>query len=1113
MNKEFLDKKIFGRFSVETGTTRVFAVDTDSKIYHQSSLFTQTYPDSNIHNFFGSAMWVNSGGMYFGTDIENHTSNIGNGGPQLRMGKNADINFYADYGGPGEYNYGGVIYANYTTGMLNVRGGVGGLSLLGGFSATLGLNVDGYGFIGVGTNAVNQQAMTIQGYGSTSATNSLLIQNSSLSNLVRVRDDGNVSVGTLNPSYRFQVNQSSSTAVESLFRVTNYSGGINYFKVESTSNDYADITSNLNDTTFLINVGGSGGKFKITDTVYTASFETTKNFGGFLFTTGGAIGASGEYGVANLYTPNFITPASWDVIANSILVGATGTESGIVTGLKVQKQGFTNTGATFYSGVFMDGNVGIGTTSPLNTLQVGLLNGTATVNINGGNGLNSTLSIQGHFAGSGYIFDSYNAVGDRAFAIANQDGDGIGTNASVSLMSKSGIAAITAYDVNYGTRRIGLGFHYNLSPALMVSREDIFSTGTQGLFLWDDTLSGIEINSVKGLGHARPYLTMASYSGSPTTYLGSVMIHSNGNSYFNGGNVGIGTATPNYGLHVKKVGLPTGFAASIESPENVNAASFFYFENNQPVYFMQNTIAQNMLTLRVSGDSWFNGGNVGIGTSTPSSRLTVNSNGTAYTELVRFINGASTSKFLMYDNGETYFHPGSSQTVLHTAGRWDFDNTVTIGKPTYDGVSRVMIKGAGSTSATNSLLVQNSSTVNTFVIKDDGFIGAGNVSSGSMSIGFNSNPVFSNYHNVAVGLNTMPNLTVGERNSMFGHGAGYSTIGASRNTGIGAGALYYLNNGFGNIGLGWSAGSGIYDNYYEIAIGVNALTQIHTGTNIAIGSGSGSFDGALSSLTAGTNTVIGNGAGAWMNTSTDNVLVGLQSMARNRRGNRNTVVGQGAGEFAVATASDNIYIGYLTGHFNNEIGDETGTVGGDKNVFIGTYAGQAYTGNSSVIIGYSAGLNNIKGTNQLIIDNGNNTIPLIYGDFYTRRVGLGTISPNTKLDINGDLAHRATTPATFNTNQNDFSTSGTSFIRLESTGVGGNNVTGFADGSDGKRLVVTNVGSNVVTLTNEDAGSSAANRMILYSPGAGSTADYSLVTNDVVELIYDSTTQRWRKIN
>ncbi|MBL7670390.1 MAG: hypothetical protein JNM39_07875 [Bdellovibrionaceae bacterium] len=90
----------------------------------------------------------------------------------------------------------------------------------------------------------------------------------------------------------------------------------------------------------------------------------------------------------------------------------------------------------------------------------------------------------------------------------------------------------------------------------------------------------------------------------------------------------------------------------------------------------------------------------------------------------------------------------------------------------------------------------------------------------------------------------------------------------------------------------------------------------------------------------------------------------------------NTFLGSGAGA-SVTTGSRNVYIGANAG-YNNLIGED--------NVFIGHYAGE-----------------NETGSNKLYIANTNTTDPLIYGDFASGKVGIGTSAPSETLHVYGGL--------------------------------------------------------------------------------------------------------------
>jgi hypothetical protein len=116
--------------------------------------------------------------------------------------------------------------------------------------------------------------------------------------------------------------------------------------------------------------------------------------------------------------------------------------------------------------------------------------------------------------------------------------------------------------------------------------------------------------------------------------------------------------------------------------------------------------------------------------------------------------------------------------------------------------------------------------------------------------------------------------------------------------------------------------------------------------------------------------------------------------------------------------------------------------------------------------------------------------------------GFGTVTPNVTLDINGGVASRQTTKSEITANQNDYAIgSGTAF-RMSSDA--SRNVTGLTGGSDGKLLIIRNVGAQNIVFTNEDAASTAANR-ITTSTGANIT----LAPNGTLTLMYDATSSRW----
>ncbi len=243
--------------------------------------------------------------------------------------------------------------------------------------------------------------------------------------------------------------------------------------------------------------------------------------------------------------------------------------------------------------------------------------------------------------------------------------------------------------------------------------------------------------------------------------------------------------------------------------------------------------------------------------------------------------------------------------------------------------------------------------------------------------------------------------------TFFGYQAGAANTETS-NTGSGYQALMANTTGSFNTAIGYQSLSNNTTGYQNTATGFKALFSNTTGSlntangylalsNNTTGYRNSAFgDNSLLSNTIGFfNTAVGysalsgNLSGAW------NTAVGYTALSNNL-GSSNTAIGEAAIS-SITTGNNNVGIGESVLRNN---------ISGSNNTALGTTAGYTNTGTGNVFLGYSAGYYE-TGSNKLYISNSTtSTTPLIYGDFSTGFLGLGTTTANADLQFDNAITSR-----------------------------------------------------------------------------------------------------------
>jgi hypothetical protein len=351
-------------------------------------------------------------------------------------------------------------------------------------------------------------------------------------------------------------------------------------------------------------------------------------------------------------------------------------------------------------------------------------------------------------------------------------------------------------------------------------------------------------------------------------------------------------------------------------------------------------------------------------------------------------------------------------------------------------------------------------------------------------------------YNSVLGYQAGKSLITGYNNTIIGNQAGTSVSGGYNNIIIGDNAGFTLNTGYSNTVIGYRAGHSLTDQSYDVLVGHES------GFHLSSPGWSGGF-----------NAFFGVASGWAIQNSLNNTFLGINAGMFLDNGTGNTIIGTDAGR-AGLDPDPWVPRGYVS-DYNTIIGNNAGynITEGDNNVFIGFSAGSsATTGSGNVFLGTSAGSSE-TGSNKLYIANSSGTA-LIYGDFASGRIGLGTLSPAYKLDVVGDVNITGNfrvngTPIATSLTTGDLTASGPVSVSPTRQVVGGAAVISIADASTSEKgaVMLSNKydGESEILATTEKALSDGLATKV---NGAGIrivnvnlTADGSIVTNSISKYI------------
>jgi hypothetical protein len=615
------------------------------------------------------------------------------------------------------------------------------------------------------------------------------------------------------------------------------------------------------------------------------------------------------------------------------------------------------------------------------------------------------------------------------------------------------ITSVNNSDLYFATRGAG-----NLNEHMRITSVGNIGVGT--------TTPGAKL-TVAGTGEFTDNLT---FSGSSANIiLGSNYLSGDGGDegiYVDGsGNVGIGTATPVAKIHLE--GINTGgatinngnarFLMNVDGTNNpsielhrgrsgFNQATALFIDwawgndsDRNARWIMQSSTKLEFTSTGAlnyefsnAGDVQITGGDLSVGTTTTSSKLTVAGDAYITGAFRDSLNSAGTSGMILQTTGagtgwvatsslglSESFSNSSQLSALLTdeTGAMDIGAKAVFSiAPTFTGLANfadIFATNATTTNATTTNLAISSLTSGRvpYITTSGRLIDSANLTFNGTSLTFGADAALSrgaanrldlasgDSFNLASGTMMFGGIDIIRANTVsdsvaVGESAGLG-IGNNTSMGYGAGRDASTTAGYNNVYVGYQSGIN-----HSTGGGGNSVIGAFAGQNFIGSNNSFLGYGAGSTVTGSNNSFIGYYTGR-ANIGSYNEMIGYET-GYNLRASSSVVIGsqalRGGSGFLTYTALNNIAIGYRAG-FN-----ATNTA--DNNILLGYQAADNLTtGNNNIIIGYD--IDNVTATTDNALNIGN----LIFGTgidgtgttLSSGNIGIGTSSPTSKLTVDGTI--------------------------------------------------------------------------------------------------------------